>query len=154
MAEDRNIYGRALAEAKAELQSLRVEFDRLSKRKVQLEAFIANAEPLIPAPSEGPSLAFPVQEGPVHAFPEQKQKTPLWKAITLSINGKRDGFTVRDALDGLERIGHEVSSPNRFQIVRAVLIRKTELFRKLDTPGMYAVIQPERKAAEEANDRF
>ena len=151
MAEDRNIYARALAEAKAELQSLRTEFDRISKRKVQLEAFIANTEPLIPVPLPEPELAFPVQEG-LPPLAEEKQKIPLWKAITLSINGKRDGFTVRDALDGLERIGRGVNSPNKFQIVRAVLIRKTELFRRLDTPGMYAVVKSERRAEEGTTD--
>jgi hypothetical protein len=134
-----DIYSRALAEAKNELANLRVEFDRLAKRKAQLEAFITNTEPLLPA--KPATLHFPpeVIENPPFPVPKfPQEEVPIWKAIVLSINGKGESFNVKDALEGLERIGRPVESPNKFQIVRAVLIRKTDYFEQIG-PGLFAL---------------
>jgi hypothetical protein len=134
-----SIYDRAVREAKAELQTVKADFERLAKRKAVLEAFILNAEPLLPEGKNEPRLQFPV---PSATAPPASDDPPIWKAITLAINGKASGFTVIDALQALERIGRPVTSTNKFQIVRAVLVRKTDVFRKISA-GRYAVIGQE-----------
>jgi len=135
-----NIYSRALAEARSELLSLSLEMEWRLKRKAQLEAVIANLEPLLP--QTVPTLNFPKQEIPVvsTALPSQ----PIWKSILLSINGKGESFTVKDAVQALERIGRPVESQNRFQIVRSVLTKKTENFTQIG-PGMFAVKGKEKE---------
>ena len=120
------IYGQAISEAKAELASMSAEFEKLAKRKARLEAFITNGEPL--ATPEG---AFTPQD-------INDKNMPIWKAITLSINGKGTGFTVNDALQALERIGRPVDGKNRFQTVRNVLKRKDDVFVKVGV-GKFAL---------------
>jgi hypothetical protein len=130
---DTNIYSRALAEARNELLHVQYEIEQLSKRKQHLEALIANLSPLLPQAT--PTL-FPVAKtSPVAStLPSQ----PLWKLILLSINEKSRGFTVRDAIQGLERIGRPVESKNRFQIVRSAMKSKKDEFEQIG-PGLYAV---------------
>jgi hypothetical protein len=132
-----NIYGRALSEAVSELGIVKGELNKLSKRKAQLEAFIANTEPLVP--ESLPTLQFP--EPPIAETtiaPVRLPAQPIWKSILLSINGKGDSFTVKDALQGLERIGRPIVSPNKFQIVRAVLTKKTDNFEQIG-PGLFCM---------------
>jgi hypothetical protein len=132
-----DIYSRALAEARNELENLRVDFEKIAKRKAQLEAFIANTEPLVPARDERKAaLDFADLELPPFNLPTKEPRVPIWKSITLAINGKGESFSVRDALDALERIGRPVVSPNNFQIVRAVLKKKTENFEQIK-PGLF-----------------
>lgn len=133
-----SIYGRALAEAQAELAAISEQYERLAKRKAQLESFIANTEPLVPVSVN--SLRFP-EESPAASNlfpPAPKPPQPIWKSILLSINGKHESFSVRDALEGLERIGRGIDSVNKFQIARAVLTKKTENFEKIG-PGLFRV---------------
>lgn len=130
-----SIYTRALTEAQTELVGIRQEYDRLAKRKAQLEALIANLTPLLPASAN--VLGFPEDAADDYQIGE-KPLQPIWKSILQSINGKHNSFSVKDALEGLERIGRGVDSPNKFQIVRAVLIRKTENFEKIG-PGEFRV---------------
>jgi len=138
-----NVYGQALAAAYTELNALNVEFDKLAARKAKLEAFIANTEPLVPADS--PSLPFTLDK--IHSQPVTQPAQPIWKSIIYSINGKGDSFSVRDALDALARIGKPVQSPNNFQIVRAVLKKKTDNFEQI-SPGLFRVkrAQQEKEA--------
>jgi len=138
------VYSRALTEAKNELLDLSSQVEALLKRKAQLEAVIANLAPLIP--QANPTLNFPKQDIPVVATTLPPQ--PIWKSILLSINGKGDGFTVKDALQGLERIGRPIESPNRFQIVRAVLTKKTENFKQIG-PGVFAIKGNEKEVPSE-----
>jgi hypothetical protein len=135
-----NVYGRALAAAYTELNALNVEFDKLAARKAKLEAFIANTEPLVP--EDSPSLPFAMEK--VHPPPTKLLSQPIWKSIIYSINGKGDSFSVRDALDALARIGKPVQSPNNFQIVRAVLKKKTDNFEQI-SPGLFRVKKAERE---------
>jgi len=147
-----SIYGRALAEAQGDLAEVQGEIELLLKKKDRLEAFIANTEPLLPkveTASAKLSLNFPKQETPkrtISTLPAQ----PIWKSIVRSINGKGSEFTVKDALEALDRIGRGVNSPNRFQIVRAVLAKKTENFVKLG-PGKFALKGKQKEASEEAS---
>jgi hypothetical protein len=129
-----DIYSRALGEARNELEGLRVEFDRIAKRKSQLEAFIANTEPLVP--SRPLTLDFEEPTATAFALPAKEISVPIWKSITLAINGKGQSFSVKDAIQALERIGRPVDSPNRFQIVRAVLKKKTDNFEQI-APGLF-----------------
>ena len=122
---------------------MRSEFERIAKRKAQLEAFIANTEPLVPVREV--TLEFPAQELPPFVLPTKEVHAPIWKSITLAINGKGESFSVRDALEALERIGRPVGSPNKFQIVRAVLKKKTENFEQT-APGLFRV---KKKASNE-----
>jgi hypothetical protein len=136
----------ALANAKDELRKMSSEFERLAKRKAQLEAFIANAQPLIGEPAQlrlpaGPSTAAETKAADLKEY-------PLWKAITLSINGKGHAFTVRDAVEALDRIGRPVTSANRVQIVRNVLMKKKDTFIHKG-PGVFALIQAKEKEAPE-----
>jgi hypothetical protein len=138
-AASQNIYSRALAEAKSELSGITYEIETLTKRKAQLEAVVANLAPLLPQVS--PTLKFPPAENVVSSsLPPQ----PIWKSILLGINGKGDSFTVKDAIEALERIGRPVESPNRFQIVRNVLKKKTENFESLST-GVFRVRRAEQE---------
>jgi hypothetical protein len=130
------IYEMALSNAKAELQTLRTQFDTLAKRKEQLEAFIANTEPLVAAASQ--VRVFTVKRE-IFAGGEVEKSMPLWKTIKLAINGNGSAFSVGDAIAALERIGKPVKSPNKIQIVRNALIKRTDTFIKL-SPGTYAVI--------------
>jgi hypothetical protein len=129
------IYARALAEAKGELLSLSHQIDGLSKRKAQVEAVIANLEPLIPQ-NPAPTLNLFMPDVPIvsNGLPSQ----PIWKSILLSISDKSDSFSVKDALQALDRIGRGIESPNRFQIVRAVLTKKTENFERIGV-GLFRV---------------
>lgn len=111
-------YVQAVKDAKAELAAMTAEFERLSKHKARLEAFIANGEP----------LAYP--NGAHTAADVAEKDQPIWKAIKLSINGKGDGFTVGDALAALERIGRPVEGKHKFQTVRNILQKKTDVFEK------------------------
>ncbi|HEX3663377.1 MAG TPA: hypothetical protein VHU89_18220 [Acidobacteriaceae bacterium] len=136
MLMDTSIYSRAVAEAKGELAGIRVEYERLAKRKAQLEAFIANGEPLLP-PEKEATLRFPTAPPPTFEIPSQEE-TPIWKAVVLSINGKHNRFTVKDGLEGLERIGRPIQSKNKFQILRAVLMRRPDVFEKIGK-GLFRV---------------
>jgi hypothetical protein len=136
MSTQSSIYGRALAEAKTELESLRVDWERIARRKSQLEAFIANTEPLVPV--NEPSLEFPKQESPAFLIPTKPISIPIWKSITQSINGKSESFSVKDALEGLARINRPIESPNRAQIVRNVLMKKTQNFEQI-AAGLFKV---------------
>ena len=127
-----SIYTRAFAEAQTELVAIRNDYDRLAKRKAQLEALIANLAPLLPVDEKIADKATDDYE----IVPKPPQ--PIWKSVLQSINGKHDSFSVKDALEALERIGRGVDSPNKFQIVRAVLIRKTDNFEKIG-PGEFRV---------------
>lgn len=138
------IYARALAEAKQEHLSLCLQVEALMRRKEQLEAVIANLSPLLPEPKNDPTLNFPQGEIPGIATPLAPQ--PIWKSIVQAINGKRDAFTVKDALQALERIGRTIESPNRFQIVRAVLTKKTQNFKQIG-PGLFALVPHSEKEA-------
>jgi hypothetical protein len=138
------LYIRALAAARAELATIRTEYERLGKRKSQLEAFIANGEPLIPEGPQLPQLTFPEPTIEGKAMPPLRGPMPRWKEIVLSINGKGDNFSVSDALHALERMGRPVKANNPFQIVRAELLRKTDKFRKLG-PGRYALVKGDEK---------
>ena len=131
-----SIYGKAIAEAKSELALLSLEYDKLAKRKAQLEAFIANAEPLVPATA----TTLGNETEPLFAT-ATTPSAPIWRSIVNSINGKSESFSVRDALDALEQIGRPVDSPNKFQIVRAVLKKKTENFEQI-APGLFRVLKP------------
>ena len=126
---------RAVADAASELAALRQEYDRLAKRKAQLEAFIANAEPLLPRKEN--ALRSPERASGAFHIPTN-EPLPIWKAIMLSINGKHTRFTVKDALAGLERIGRPIESANKFQIARAVLMRRPENFQKIGK-GLFRV---------------
>jgi hypothetical protein len=134
--------GLALGEARHELEGLRAEFERIAKRKAQLEAFIANAEPLVPV--NVATLEFPKQELPPFVLPAKEPNAPIWKSITLAINGKGESFSVKDALAALERIGRPVESPNKFQIVRAVLKKKTDNFEQI-APGLFRMKKADRE---------
>jgi hypothetical protein len=136
-----NIYARALAEAKQELLTVHHQIDTLAKRMEQLEALIANLSPLLP-PEKSPTLNFPEQKLPVTAAVLPPQ--PIWKSILQAINGKGESFSVKDALQALERIGRPIESPNKFQIARAVLKKKTENFKQI-APGTFAVIKRNEK---------
>jgi hypothetical protein len=138
-----SIYSRALAEAKSELLAVGYEIEALSKRKEQLEAVIANLSPLLPQ-AASPTLNFPKQE--ISVVSPSLPPQPIWKSILQSINGKGDSFTVKDALQGLERIGRPIESTNRFQIVRAVLTKKTENFIQTG-PGVFAVKRNEKEVS-------
>ncbi len=129
-----DIYSRALGQARNELEALRGDFERIAKKKAQLEAFIANTEPLVPA--RAPTLDFPEQESGAFTLPVKETPVPIWKSITLAINGKGQSFSVKDAIQALERIGRPVDSPNKFQIVRAVLKKKTDNFEQI-APGLF-----------------
>ena len=142
-SQSNNIYSRALAEAKNELTSIRFEIESLTKRQAQLEAVIANLTPLLPQAAL--TLNFPKVDVPVVSSTLPPQ--PIWKSILLSINGKASAFTVKDALMGLERIGRPVESPNKFQIVRAVLTKKTMNFEQTG-PGVFRVKSSEEDKAE------
>jgi hypothetical protein len=141
MGDPNSIYARALAEAKQELLALRLQMEALTKREEQVEALIANLAPLLPEPAK-PTLNFPQSDLP--AIPAALPPQPIWKSIVQSINGKGEGFTVKDALQALERIGRPVESPNRFQIVRAVLTKKTQNFTQIG-PGMFALVDRNEK---------
>jgi hypothetical protein len=143
------IYEMALSNAKAELQALRVQFDTLAKRKEQLEAFIANTEPLVVVGSQ--IRVFTVKEREAVAGEEIEKAAPLWKTIKFAINGKGNAFNVSDAIAALERIGKPVKSPNKIQIVRNALIKRPDTFRKL-SPGNYAVIRPPKEESTEPTD--
>lgn len=145
-----SIYARALAEAKQELLTVGLQMSSLIKRKEQLEAVIANLSPLLPEPTK-PTLNFP--QGDLPPIPAALPPQPIWKSIIQSINGKSDGFTVKDALQALERIGRPIESPNRFQICRAVLKKKTDNFEQT-APGKFVVkkrnekeVSPEEKTS-------
>jgi hypothetical protein len=129
-----SIYEMALANAVAELQSMTVEFERLAKRKLQLEAFIANTQALIGEPKQK-QLGLTVDAEQVHD--SAATKDPLWKSISLAINGKGGGFTVKDAQIALDRIGRPVTSPNKNQIVRNALV-KSDFFTQIG-PGLFAI---------------
>jgi hypothetical protein len=131
------IYARALAEAKQELLALCLQVEAMMRRKEQLEAVIANLTPLLPEPKSDPTLNFPEGEIPAIAVPLPPQ--PIWKSIVQAMNGKNDAFTVKDALQALERIGRPIESPNRFQIARAVLTKKTQNFKQIG-PGLFALV--------------
>lgn len=139
-----NIYSRALAEAKNELAGIRYEIETLTRRQAQLEAVISNLSPLLP--QVAPTLNFPPAERVVStAVPTQ----PIWKSIVMSINGKGDNFTVKDAIEALARIGRPVESPNRFQIVRNVLKKKTENFEQIDQSTYRLKIKEKEASTEE-----
>ncbi len=140
-----SIYSRALAEAKVELLKLTYEIESLSKRKAQIEAVIANLTPLLPQVAS-PTLNFPKQDIPVVSTALLEQ--PIWKSILQSLNGNEDSFSVRDAIDALERIGRPIESPNRFQIVRAVLKKKTDNFEQIK-PGVFAIKRKEKEVPSE-----
>ena len=126
------VYARALDEAKSELLVLSHQIDALAKRKSQVEAVIANLAPLLPQ-------SIPLDRASkTPQIPLNLGNEPLWKSIRLSINGKGDSFTVKDALEALERIGRPVESPNRVQIVRSTLSKKTGKFKQIG-PGRFAV---------------
>src|ERR1700677_1908437 len=131
--ETPSIYAMALSNAKAELQSLKSKFDEIAKRKLKLEAFIANAEPLVEGGERLLRLTSPQIEEE-----DEGEKKPLWELIKLAINGKGNAFSVADAIQALDRIGKPVMSPNKVQIVRNALIKRTDTFSKL-SPGVYAV---------------
>ena len=133
MISSESIYGKAIAEAKSELALLSLEYDKLAKRKAKLEAFIAYAEPLVPVTLTALSDAVE----PLLAS-AKVPSVPIWRSIINSINGKRDSFSVREALDALESIGKPVKSPNKFQIVRTVLKKKTDNFEQI-APGLFRV---------------
>jgi len=137
-ANDLQLYSRAIGAARKELAFISAQYEILAKRKAQLEAFIANGEPLIP---EGPKpTLFPSTVSESKFSQETTKRMPTWKAIVLSINGKRNDFTVSDAIESMDRIGRPVLSKNKFQIVRAELQRKDDVFKKLG-PGHYAVLE-------------
>lgn len=136
-----SIYARALAEAKQEHLAICFQLDTMTKRKEQLEAVIANLSPLLPQEAS-PTLDFPKQEPPVLRAALAPQ--PIWKSILQAINGKGESFTVKDALQALERIGRPIESPNKFQIARAVLKKKTENFKQI-APGTFAVVRRNEK---------
>lgn len=148
MAESPNldVYSRALAEAKSELEAVVYEIGKLSKRQQQLEALIANLTPLLP--QANPSLNFPPVKPTPPVVSEAQQSQPIWKSIVQAINGKAAEFTVRDAIEGLERIGRGVESPNRVQIIRNALVRKDDVFVQI-APGKFAVKGQEKEAPEE-----
>ena len=130
-----DIFAQALAKAKTDLAALEVDFNRLVLRKSQLEAFITNAEPLVP------TSTHTVASAPLpYRKPTNVPAVPIWKSIVQSINGKGDSFSVNDALDGLIRIGRPIGSPNRVQIVRNVLMTKIENFEQV-APGRFKVIR-------------
>jgi hypothetical protein len=136
--DDNALYIRSIGAARRELEAINGECDRLGKRKAQLEAFIANAEPLLPRESDAPTLRFPEPTNlNRHVMPAPAQM-PMWRAIVFGINGKKQRFTVGDAIAALDRIGRPVTSKNKFQIVRAELKRKTDVFESVGT-GVYAV---------------
>jgi hypothetical protein len=138
------IYARALAEAKQEHLTICLQVEAMLKRKEQLEAVIANLSPLLPEPKSGPTFDFPEGETPLIAAALPPQ--PIWKSIVQAINGKGDAFTVKDALQALERIGRPIESPNRFQIARAVLTKKTQNFKQIG-PGLFALVDHNEKEA-------
>jgi len=143
-----SVYARALTEARNQLRDLRVEIEGMVKLSAQLEAFIANAEPLVPEPDKAsPVLEFPTAENREESsgIKVETPQMPLWKLLTLAINGKGLSFSVKDALEALERIGRPITSPNKFQIVRNAILHKENVFRQIG-PGLYAV----RKVEEEA----
>jgi hypothetical protein len=131
-----DIYVQALTKAKQELAGLNLQFDTLRRRKEQLEAFIANTEPLLPDPVKAAGEQ-PLRSKPLFDTPKQAP-VPIWKSIVVSINGKADSFSVNDAIAALLRIGRPVESPNRVQIVRNVLMKKTENFEQT-APGRFRV---------------
>ena len=141
-AVNSELYSRALAQARNELETLRQEFEAIAKRKAQLEAFIANTEPLVPIRKA--TLEFPQNELPVFNIPPEPEPTPIWKSIVLSINGKGNRFTVKDAVQSLERIGRGIQSPNKHKIVRAVLKKKTMNFEEIET-GVFRVKKTEKE---------
>jgi hypothetical protein len=129
-----SIYYRALIEAQQELLDVQNQIQGLSKRREQLEAVIANLSPLVP---QMQSPLFPIAKTSTVASPSLPQ--PIWKSILQSITDKANGFTVRDALQGLERTGRPIQSKNRFQIVRSALKNKTDYFTQI-APGLFVVI--------------
>ncbi len=147
-----DIYVQALAKAKTELAALSIQFENISRRKAQLEAFIANTEPLIPLTEEAASA--PLRSTPLFPASPKELHVPIWKSIVLSINGKGENFSVNDALAALVRIGRGIESPNRVQIVRNVLMKKTDNFEQI-APGRFKVkksgkekeAHPEEKAS-------
>jgi hypothetical protein len=130
LVESNSIYEQGVQFAKRELASLTVEFEKLAERKQRLEAYIAIAEPLITGKSSKTANGAPSSSLP--------PGIPIWKAIKLSINGKGSEFSVKDALEALERIGRPVTGKNNFQIVRKVLTDKTDEFDKIGI-GKYAL---------------
>ncbi len=138
------IYARALAEAKQENLTLCMQIEAMMRRKEQLEAVIANLSPLLPEPKSDPTLNFP--EGEISTSSAPLPPQPIWKSIIQSIQGKGDAFTVKDALQALERIGRPIESPNRFQIARAVLTKKTQNFKQIG-PGLFALVGHDEKEA-------
>jgi hypothetical protein len=134
-------YSRALAELKNELVILDCEIDRLGKRKAQIEAAIANIMPLLPQAN----VTLDFQESLSESA--EQSTDPIWKSVLVAINGKGEGFSVKDALEAVERIGRPVESPNRFQIMRNALIRKSDIFDHLGS-GLFAVRTKEKEAPE------
>lgn len=145
------IYARALAEAKQEHLSLCLQMEAMLRRKEQLEALIANLSPLLPEPKTDPTLNFP--EGEVPAITGPLRPQPIWKSIVQSIKGKGEAFSVKDALQALERIGRPIESPNRFQIVRAVLTKKTQNFKQIG-PGLFALVDKNETEGSPKDETF
>lgn len=124
----------AIDEAYQELRSIEV-------RKAQLEAFIANAAPLLSKSSDTPRPSIPAAKSPrkpSNRLPARDRHAPgggdpLWKSILLSINGKHAEFSIREALQALDRMGRGIDSKSADQIVRSTLKRKTEYFEKIGT---------------------
>jgi hypothetical protein len=142
-----NVYERALAKAKSDLAALSVEFDKIAKKKAQLEAFIANAEPLLAMPQVPVSIAYKPLAPQEKVIP-----TPIWKSILNSINGKGASFTVHDAVAALDRIGKAPESPNRVQIVRNVLLTKKDNFEQIG-PGRFRIKPRDQEEKEVASEK-
>lgn len=140
MSTPENIYAQALDQAKQELDFLVVEFERIETRKNQLEAFIANAQPLIGTHLVVADKTVPTTESVTSVvtstLPPPPQ--PIWKSILLSIKDRSDVFSVNDVLKALDGIGRGVPGPNAYRIVRNVLNTKEQNFEKVG-PGIYCI---------------
>jgi hypothetical protein len=130
---DNDFYEQALAKAKADLSGVLNDITRLAQQKAYLESFIAVTERMV----NPLSLVAGV---PPKAVAIERHPQPIWKSIVQNIGDKADSFSVNDAIEALDRAGHTIESVNnKFQIVRTVLMKKTENFEKLTVPGRFRI---------------
>jgi hypothetical protein len=124
-------YREALVKAEEELRGLE---ESIRLRKERLQRSIASLKELL---GDTPPVDAPKS-------PESSEEPDLkiWQRVQLWLNGRHMKFSVKDALAGLEQMGHPIDSPNRFQIMRQALKKKPTVFRHDPNDGTYQLILP------------
>ncbi len=132
--------GGAIAEAERELRKVRIELARLAeltKRKAALEQFLKHAKVLQQATVATPAIQRDPAAPDVEP-PEPAEKSPLWSSIVAVLARHLRPMTAPEITTGLQADGISFQTENAVEIVRSAMVRRPDIFEKVDT-GQYAL---------------